>query len=99
MVLRAEGTNPEEAQAALEQPCRDCWYPLYVYVRRKGHSPEDAWDLTPDFFAKLLGNDFAQGLTPEGGRFRALLKPAVLARNLSASLGVGGDERGEARIL
>ncbi len=73
MVLRAGGTNPEQAQAALEQLCRDYWYPLYAYVRRRGYSPEDASDLTQDFFAKLLANDFAQGLGPEGGRFRSFL--------------------------
>ena len=73
VVLRAGGTSPEAAQAALEQLCRDYWYPLYAYVRRKGHSPEDASDLTQDFFAKLLANDFAQSLSPEGGRFRSFL--------------------------
>ncbi len=73
VVLRAGGVSPEEAHAALEQLCRDYWYPLYAYVRRKGHSPEDASDLTQDFFAKLLANDFAQGLSPEGGRFRSFL--------------------------
>jgi len=73
VVLRAGGASPEQAQAALEQLCRDYWYPLYAYVRRKGLSPEDASDLTQDFFAKLLANDFAQGLSPEGGRFRSFL--------------------------
>jgi hypothetical protein len=42
VVLRAGGTNPDAAQVALEQLCRDYWHPLYAYVRRKGHSPEDA---------------------------------------------------------
>lgn len=73
VVLRAGRASPEQAQAALEQLCRDYWYPLYAYVRRRGRSPEDASDLTQDFFAKLLANDFAQGLSPEGGRFRSFL--------------------------
>ncbi len=77
VVLRAGGASPEQAQAALEQLCRDYWYPLYAYVRRKGHSPEDAADLTQQFFAKLLANDFAQGLSPEGGRFRSFLLTAL----------------------
>src|SRR6266487_3751929 len=29
------------------------WYPLYVFVRRKGHSHEDASDLTQAFFARI----------------------------------------------
>ena len=73
VVLRAGGASPEQAHAALEQLCSDYWYPLYAFVRRKGHSPEDAADLTQDFFAKLLANDFTQGLTPDGGRFRSFL--------------------------
>ncbi|MBX3732899.1 MAG: sigma-70 family RNA polymerase sigma factor [Verrucomicrobiae bacterium] len=77
VVLRAGGASPEQAQAALEQLCRDYWYPLYAFVRRKGHGPEDASDLTQDFFAKLLANDFAQGLSPEGGRFRSFLLTAL----------------------
>ena len=77
VVLRAGGASPEQSHAALEQLCRDYWYPLYAYVRRKGHSPEDASDLTQEFFAKLLANEFAQGLTPEGGRFRSFLLTAL----------------------
>lgn len=77
VVLRAGGASPEEARAALEQLCRDYWYPLYAFVRRKGHSPEDAADLTQDFFAKLLAKDFAEGLSPEGGRFRSFLLTAL----------------------
>ena len=77
VVLRAGGASPEQAQAALEQLCRDYWYPLYAFVRRKGHSPDDAADFTQEFFAKLLANDFAQGLSPEGGRFRSFLLTAL----------------------
>lgn len=77
VVLRAGATNTEQAHAALEQLCRDYWYPLYAYVRRKGHEPEEAADLTQAFFAKLLARDFAQGLKPDGGRFRSFLLTAL----------------------
>jgi len=73
LVLSAGGADPEQAQAALEQLCRDYWYPLYAYIRRKGHSPENASDLTQAFFAKLLANGFAKGVEPERGRFRSYL--------------------------
>ncbi len=77
VVLRAGGTSVEQSREALEQLCRDYWYPLYAYVRCRGHSPEDATDLTQAFFTKLLANDFAQGLAPEGGRFRSFLLTAL----------------------
>ncbi len=77
VVLRVGGASPEQSRAALEQLCRDYWYPLYAFVRRKGRSPEDAADLTQDFFAKLLAKDFTQGLTPDRGRFRSFLLTAL----------------------
>ena len=42
VVLAAGQAESPQAAAALEQLCRSYWYPLYVYVRRRGHSPEDA---------------------------------------------------------
>ena len=72
-VLQSAGKDPGEAHAALEVLCRDYWYPLYAFVRRKGHNPEDAADLTQAFFAKLLGADFTEGLDRGKGRFRSYL--------------------------
>src|SRR2546423_975028 len=42
-----------QSDAARASVCRTYWYPLYFYVRRLGHSPEDAQDLTQEFFARL----------------------------------------------
>ena len=71
-VLAAAGddTGSREALAALR---RDYWYPLYGFVRRKGHSPEDAQDLVQGLFAELLGRGAFQGLDPDRGRFRSFL--------------------------
>ena len=54
VVLAAANEETPEAAAALERLCRTYWYPLYAYVRREGHSPPDAQDLTQEFFARLL---------------------------------------------
>ncbi len=73
VVLAAgQGESPQAAQA-LETLCRTYWYPLYAYVRRQGHSPEDAQDLTQDFFADLLAKGFPRGAAPERGKFRSFL--------------------------
>ncbi len=54
-LVLAAGTAPSaQADVALAELCADYWYPLYAYVRRRGHAPEDARDLTQAFFAKLL---------------------------------------------
>lgn len=72
-VLEAGKGDSPGAAAALEELCRAYWYPLYAYVRRQGHSPEDASDLTQDFFARLLAKGFPQGATPGRGKFRSFL--------------------------
>lgn len=77
VVLRAGSANPVQANEALDQLCRDYWYPLYAYARRKLRSPEEAADVTQDFFAKLLEKGFASGLRREGGRFRSFLLTAL----------------------
>jgi DNA-directed RNA polymerase specialized sigma24 family protein len=47
-VLEAGDPDAPEARAAMEGLCRDYWYPLYAFVRRKGHDPETAQDLVQD---------------------------------------------------
>ena len=42
VVLAARRSDTTRAQQALETLCRTYWYPLYAFVRRQGHSPEDA---------------------------------------------------------
>ena len=71
VVLSAGQPESPEAAQALEKLCRIYWYPLYAYVRRQGHSPEDAQDLTQAFFAHLLRKDFLSGVGPAKGKFRS----------------------------
>jgi hypothetical protein len=52
VLAAAKGESPQTREA-LEEPCRTYWYPLYAYVRRQGHNPEDAEDLTQSFFAYM----------------------------------------------
>ncbi len=75
----AEACDPGEPEsaAALEELCRNYWMPLYVAVRRFGHSPEDAKDLTQGFFARLLEKDWLHAADREKGRFRTFLMVAL----------------------
>jgi RNA polymerase sigma factor (sigma-70 family) len=61
------------AAEALDQLCRAYWYPLYAYVRRRGHLPEDAQDLTQEFFRRLLTSDWIARADQTKGRFRTFL--------------------------
>jgi RNA polymerase sigma factor (sigma-70 family) len=72
-LVRAAGAEDSAARHALETLCAAYWYPLYAYVRRRGHQPAQAQDLTQAFFAQLLeGNVFAVA-NEERGRFRSFL--------------------------
>lgn len=57
----------------MERLCRAYWYPLYAYVRRWGHSPEEAQDLTQEFFARMLAKDYLARADPQKGKFRSFL--------------------------
>jgi len=77
VVLSARDKNSTESQHALEKLCRNYWYPLYAFVRRQGHGPHDAEDLTQEFFARLLEKDFLKLVAREKGRFRTFLLAAL----------------------
>ncbi len=72
VVLTAQGTSPA-AQEALEKLCRVYWRPLYGFVRRQGHAPEEAEDLTQGFFAQLLERRDLDVVRREKGRLRSYL--------------------------
>jgi RNA polymerase sigma factor (sigma-70 family) len=77
VVLSARKKDSPQSAAALETLCRTYWYPLYAYVRRQGHSPPDAQDLTQEFFARMLEKDYLKAAAREKGRFRTFLIVAL----------------------
>ena len=77
VVLTARDKASPGWQEALETLCRTYWYPLYAFIRGSGHSPQDAQDLTQEFFARLLAKEYLRGVEPEKGRFRTFLRMAM----------------------
>jgi RNA polymerase sigma factor (sigma-70 family) len=73
IVLRVGDGQSHDATQALEELCRTYWYPLYAFVRYKGHTHEEAQDLTQAFFAKLLEKNQISLADPARGRFRTFL--------------------------
>src|SRR5262249_38515510 len=73
VVLAAGGPQSTVARHALEKLCRVYWYPLYGFVRRRGHGPEDAQDLTQEFFARFLEHESFRQAAQDRGRFRTFL--------------------------
>lgn len=71
----------EVRRAALEELCGLYWYPIYAFLRRRGHAQHDAEDLTQGFFMKLLGDETFDAARAEKGRLRTFLL-ASLDRHL-----------------
>jgi RNA polymerase sigma-70 factor (ECF subfamily) len=76
IVLAARDRETPEARAALEALGTSYWYPLYAFVRRKGHDPDAALDLVQGFFARLLEKGGLGTVDPAKGRFRSFLMAA-----------------------
>lgn len=72
IVRAGDGLSPE-GDKALAQLCQNYWYPLYVFVRRKGHGHEDACDLTQEFFARLIDKRSFRSADAGRGKFRTYL--------------------------
>lgn len=66
--LESPGTR--EALTAL---CSAYWYPLFVFIRSRGHGAEDARDLVQEYFARLLEGRVLGAADPAKGRFRTFL--------------------------
>ena len=73
VVLAAGQGESVPAQRALETLCRAYWFPIYVYVRRKGYGPDDAQDLTQGFFTQLIAKEHLRLADREKGKFRTFL--------------------------
>src|SRR6266403_2404159 len=71
--MRAAQSQAQGGQSALAQLCRNYWYPLYMFARRRGHSPDDAQDLTQGFFLHLLEQRALAGVDRLKGKFRSFL--------------------------
>jgi RNA polymerase sigma factor (sigma-70 family) len=98
VVLAAGRRSSPDARDALATLCQVYWYPLYAYVRRKGHSPNDAQDLTQDFFARLLEKNVAGKADRTRGRFRSFLLASLnhfLAKEWRRA---GARKRGDGRV-
>jgi RNA polymerase sigma-70 factor (ECF subfamily) len=73
-VLAAGDPGGPSAREALAELCQSYWFPLYAYIRRRGHDPDRAQELTQDLFVRLLEKEVLAAADPARGRFRAFLR-------------------------
>src|SRR3984893_6159555 len=78
LVVAASAEDAAEARAALEELYRLYCYPVYAFIRRRGHCRQDAQDLTQDFFVHLVEKGTLGRADPQRGRFRSFLLGALV---------------------
>jgi RNA polymerase sigma factor (sigma-70 family) len=78
VVQAACGNDAEDRQRAMDTLISAYWKPVYKYVRLHWHKdPEQAADLTQDFFVKLLEKHLLDRFDPERSRLRTYLRLCV----------------------
>ena len=73
LVLDSAHEQTQTGRAALAALCQIYWYPLYIFARRRGHSPPEAQDLTQGFFLHLLEHRALSRVDRLKGEFRSFL--------------------------
>ncbi len=66
-------SGEQQAREALTELCRTYWRPIFSFVCHRGHTPEDAQDLTQDFFVMILESNWLRQADESRGRFRSFL--------------------------
>jgi RNA polymerase sigma-70 factor (ECF subfamily) len=77
MVLAAGSPESTRYQEALEVLCRTYWYPLYAFLRRRGHDVHQAEDCIQGFFTSLLEKQGLRLADSDRGKFRSYLLGAL----------------------
>jgi RNA polymerase sigma factor (sigma-70 family) len=98
VVLTAQGESAA-AEKALERLCRTYWWPLFGLVRRQGHTPEEAQDLTQSFFAFFLERRDFDVVRREKGRLRSYLLGSLKNFLSNADRSAMTIKRGEGKPL
>ena len=76
-VVAAGRSRTTSGKDSLARLCRVYWYPLYAFVRRRGHTADEAQDLTQEFFARLIEKNWVADADQSKGRFRTFLLTAM----------------------
>ena len=76
LIARVQARDAD-TPAALEEICRNYWYPIYAFLRRSGVRPEDAEDVTQGFFLSVVSKEILHVAAAAKGQLRSLLLSSV----------------------
>jgi RNA polymerase sigma-70 factor (ECF subfamily) len=91
----AAGGNP----SALAALCQAYWRPVNQYILSQVRVPDDALDLTQEFFARLIEKKYSAQADRERGRFRSFLLASVKHFLLEEARNARTQKRGGGRAL
>ena len=77
LVLDAQGARDSRSHRALGELCQIYWYPIYLYARRAGLSPQDSEDRTQEFFQRITEEGALGNVAQNRGKLRAYLQAAM----------------------
>lgn len=93
------GDDPAERRRALDLIASLYWKPVYKYVRaRHRRPPDDAQDLTQEFFASLVERGTLASYDPRRARLRTFLRSCVDALVATADRDAGRLKRGGGNV-
>jgi hypothetical protein len=88
-VVLAAGGESSQAAAALAELSQAYWYPLYAFARRSGYGPDDAEDLTQEFFRRLVEKKWLTQVDQSKGRFRSFLIASLRQIKITTECPIG----------
>lgn len=77
LVVSSKQSDVDIRRQSLSELCQQYWYPLFAYLRRKGHTAESSADYVQGFFLELIDKSFLDAVEPDKGRFRWFLMSAI----------------------
>jgi RNA polymerase sigma-70 factor (ECF subfamily) len=99
LIVAARDVDAHKAHEALAALCEIYWYPLYAFVRRKGHDAEVSQDLVQGFIARLIEKETLASVDREKGKFRSFLMAACTRYLMNQGAQARARKRGGGKIV
>lgn len=90
----ARGGDGSKTGEGLRRLAVNYWRPLYLYLRKRGESHEDASDSVQGFFEFVFSSGFFEHVEREGGKFRSYLLRSLERWRSRRRVHEGAQKRG-----
>ena len=97
LIARVQAGDADSA-AALEEICRNYWYPLYAFLRRSGVRPPDAEDVTQGFFQRVLAHETLHAASAAKGTLRSFLLSSLKSHLADHCRAANAEKRGGGQV-